>query len=95
MNRQTFLHRLGLGFLATLFARESSATTELLPGAPDTADAVPAELAWNDNIAVQINGGEWTDIDTGERADWAHVDTPLDLPREARRLAQALLDDLA
>ena len=43
MNRQTFLARLGLGFLGTLFARSASATTEPLPGAPDTADAVPAE----------------------------------------------------
>ena len=43
MNRQTFLHRMGLGFLGALFARSASATTEPLPGAPDTADAVPAE----------------------------------------------------
>ncbi|MGB0964390.1 MAG: hypothetical protein ACPGVY_17050 [Mycobacterium sp.] len=43
MNRQTFLHRMGLGFLGALFARSASATTEHSPGAPDTADAVPAE----------------------------------------------------
>ena len=55
MNRQAFLARLGLGFLGTLFARSASATTDHLPGAPDTADAVPAEpVTIEDTIASQI-----------------------------------------
>lgn len=62
MNRAAFLKRLGLGALATLVAREATATTDRAPGAPDTADAVPAEPSLSSSYDVVPDaryGDDW------------------------------------